>query len=454
VQDSWIEGFARDSAFYRATQYFNEQFFGTHTLQILVDTGAIELTGELRAEQIGHHTVDLPVGLIVPPDSLIGCTLRLEPAAASAGDSGGGSGADEEWLPPARRRSRRPWSSRVEGVDVVGDTLRLRLPPRAGSPVYAFRPQAGEAFRFEIRSRRLTLPGTLREIGAFERFIEGFEEYAVGGVLGPAEYVATTNFIVKERQEESRRIPDDPERIDWLWDQYGRVRGEARLRQVIDEDRQRALVTVLMKNANFVDTERLMDAIGVYASEHLHPAGIRVSFAGDVAVSQALIEGVVSTQVRSLLFSLLGILIASMLLTRSVRWSIYYVIPCSLAVAGNFAVMGWVGMPLGVATSMFAGMTLGIGVDFAIHLIERYRISIRRGRSCESALADALATTGPAIAIDGLAIAVGFGVLVFSQVPANGRLGLLTVVSIVNCMLATLFLLPTLLSVAATRRSD
>ena len=110
--------------------------------------------------------------------------------------------------------------------------------------------------------------------------------------------------------------------------------------------------------------------------------------------------------------------------------------------------------PVEVEAVQWTGVNMNEMFDFAIHLVERYRISIRRGRSSESALADALAMTGPAIVIDGLAIAVGFGVLVLSQVPANGRLGVLTVVSIVNCMMATLFLLPLLLPVAATRRSD
>jgi hypothetical protein len=111
----------------------------------------------------------------------------------------------------------------------------------------------------------------------------------------------------------------------------------------------------------------------------------------------------------------------------------------------NFAVMGCVSMPLGVATSMFAGMTLGIGVDYAIHLLERYRLSLSRGLDLEAALIDAVRATGPAIFIDALGVALGFGVLTLSQVPANARLGGLVVLSIINCFAATLLLLPAVL---------
>ena len=102
-------------------------------------------------------------------------------------------------------------------------------------------------------------------------------------------------------------------------------------------------------------------------------------------------------------------------------------------------------MPLGVATSMFAGMTLGIGVDFAIHLLERYRLARRRGLDQAEAVTDAVTITGPAVFIDALAVALGFGILTLSQVPANARLGALVVLSIAGCLAATLLLLPALL---------
>ena len=44
-----------------------------------------------------------------------------------------------------------------------------------------------------------------------------------------------------------------------------------------------------------------------------------------------------------------------------------------------------------------------------------------------------------------LAVSLGFGVLMLSQVPANARLGLLVVVGLVNCFVMSLLLVPVLL---------
>ena len=53
--------------------------------------------------------------------------------------------------------------------------------------------------------------------------------------------------------------------------------------------------------------------------------------------------------------------------------------------------------------------------------------------------------TGPPALINTLAVSLGFGVLLLSQVPANARLGLLMVLSLVNCLIASLLILPVLL---------
>ena len=120
-------------------------------------------------------------------------------------------------------------------------------------------------------------------------------------------------------------------------------------------------------------------------------------------------------------------------------------IPCARSVLINFAVMGWLNIPLGVATSMFAAMTLGIGVDFAVHVLEGFSLSRERGLSPDAALSESMARTGPAVAINAAAIALGFGVLTLSQVPANARLGALTILGLASCLLASLVLLPVLL---------
>ena len=100
---------------------------------------------------------------------------------------------------------------------------------------------------------------------------------------------------------------------------------------------------------------------------------------------------------------------------------------------------------MGVATSMFAAMTVGIADDFAIHLLEHYRLTRAEGLNATLAIGRALRTTGRAIVVDALSITLGFSVLILSQVPANARLGIVLIISLATCLLTTLLLLPAIL---------
>ncbi len=310
----------------------------------------------------------------------------------------------------------------------------------------ALQPGVGEVLSFEIAVRPLAVPETIVRLDGLEAFIRAQQEFTVGGVIGTASYVKTTNMMSRGLREAENRIPENHDRIDWIWRQFERIRGSERLRQVVDASYSRALVTVFLENANFIDVKALMAAIRAYEAEHLAPQDIALGFAGDVAVSQSVIEAIVTTQRWSLIGSLVGILLITAVLGRSLGWGLLSVLPCGIAVLVNFAVMGMIGMPLGVATSMFAGMTLGIGVDYAIHLLERYRHVRRQGLERHAAAADAVAVTGPAILVDAVAVAAGFGIMTLSQVPANSRLGALLVLSILGCFLVTMLLLPAVLS--------
>lgn len=291
-------------------------------------------------------------------------------------------------------------------------------------------------------------PAALEALGKFEGFIRA--QPGVGGVLGPHSHLLTVSYLWQARREEYRRIPPDPNRVDRLLNLFDTARGELRRRQVIEDGLSRTVVSIFLKEANFRETAHIMEAIRSYEKEHLAPLGMRVGFAGDVAVSQTMIPEIVHTQINSLLIALVGCWLVIALLYRSAVMGLWAVLPTCVAVLWVFGFMGWFGIPLGVATSMFCAITLGIGVDYAIHYAERFDVA--RAAGDPQPHLTALGESGPAIVIDVLAIALGFGLLVFSQVPANERLGLLVAAALIASCLLTLVGLGALLPLVAGRR--
>lgn len=426
TQDSWIDGFAPESEFRRATERVNEQFHGMHLLLVSLEQPQT-LRGQIPASAIQRGGLHFPREWVKHPTLIAGSPITITVT----------NGADDSRDLVVK--------SHIEMVYGLATNVGARI-PAWGTPTNLF-PAIARAGRadFEVVLHAQLQSETVRALADLARFIRERRQYAVGGVLGPCDYLETTRFMVYPNDPAARVLPDDPGAIKMLWDYYGIARGPARLRQIVDTNYWQSLTTVFLKHANFVDTAKLLADLREYERERLAPQGIRLGFAGDVAVSQSLIQGIVTTQVQSLVWSLLGIYAVTAVLGRSLRWGLYCVLPSALAVAINFAVLGWFGIPLGVATSMFAGMTLGIGVDFAIHLLEGWRREQEAGATPSEARARASAVTGPPVLINTIAISLGFGVLMLSQVPANARLGLLTVLGLVDCLIASLLLLPVLL---------
>jgi predicted RND superfamily exporter protein len=425
VQDSWTNSFDPESKFRRVTQQVNENFFGMHLLFVCADAPKT-IQGEIAATAFNGPDIALSAAQVGDAALISGSPIKLsvgEPASAASAI----------------------WHSHIEIVNHSGDTIFARLAPVGEATNFpGALAKAGRA-RFEIPIRTHFDPELVRALGGLGAFIREHRNDAVGGVLGPADYLATTRFMARPDDPGARVLPDDAAEIELLWDYYGLALGPQRMRQIVDTNYWQSLTTVFLKDANFVDTARLMNDIRDYERKNLAPKGIRLGFAGDVAVSQSLIRGIVSTQLQSLFWSLLGIFAVTAALGGSWRWGLYCLLPSLLAVLIKFAVMGWTGIPLGVATSMFAAMTLGIGVNCAIHLLEGFSQARAAGKSTADALSQSLRLTGPPALINTLAVSLGFGVLMLSQVPANARLGLLLVLGLINCFVASLLLLPVLL---------
>jgi hypothetical protein len=432
VQDSWINGFDPESKFRQITQQVNGDFFGIHELLVSFDATRT-LSGRVGRSNPTDGFLELPENTVEDATLIKGSPIQLISANPLSDKS-------------VRLQSGFVTPSQIRTAFCRDDGVFVSLTDPALLPRSWDELRNGPGLHFDIAEHSLLRPENIDAIDQALVFIRQRREEAVGGALGTADYLETTRFMLRNTDPKARRIPETPAEVKQLWQLYGDTLGSSRLKEIVDANYSSSLATVFLKDANFVDTAGLMNAIRDYARTNLEPQGIKVGFAGDVAVSQALIHGIVVTQMQSLIWSLLGIFAVTAWFGGSWRRGFYCLLPSALAVLVKFAVMGWAGIPLGVATSMFAAMTLGIGVNCAIHMLEGFHQARAEGMSKDAALNTALQFTGPPALINTLAMSLGFAVLILSQVPANSWLGLLLVLGLANCFAASLLLLPILLN--------
>ena len=210
----------------------------------------------------------------------------------------------------------------------------------------------------------------------------------------------------------------------------------------IDDEYRRARMTVFIRSADY---ERIAEVVRVVAESRasLQAVGGITPF-GDAFVSYTTVRLLVKGQVYSIALALLTDFILLALLFKSVRASLLAIIPVAFSVLIVFAGLALTGTSLGIANSMFAGIAIGIGLDFAIHLTAAYRRERAEGLLPQEAIRRAFIATCPAIVTSAGAIAVGFSILALSQIVPNVQLGLMICLSITVCACATLVLIPSM----------
>lgn len=115
----------------------------------------------------------------------------------------------------------------------------------------------------------------------------------------------------------------------------------------------------------------------------------------------------------------------------------------------NVVVLATVSLAYGALntyTSFGTAILLGLGIDFAVHLVGRYREIRGDGAEVEDAIAEAWARTGPPCTTAALTSAAGFLALATAEFVGFAQLGVLLAVGLLVCLTAMLVLLPLLLS--------
>ncbi len=109
-----------------------------------------------------------------------------------------------------------------------------------------------------------------------------------------------------------------------------------------------------------------------------------------------------------------------------------------------FGLLGWLGIPVNFLMAAVFPLLMGIGDDYAIHLLHRYEEERCKKHPGPQAIRIALTRTGRAIVLTTITTAVGFTALFFAPSPPIRWFGLLSAVSVISALIITMTLIPAL----------
>jgi hypothetical protein len=168
-------------------------------------------------------------------------------------------------------------------------------------------------------------------------------------------------------------------------------------------------------------------------------SGQPVQITGVGLVNRELSSTFAPQFLRGGLFGSLGVVVLIYVGFRRLRYTVLSVLPTGAALVWTAGVLALAGVELDLFSVFALLMCVGIGVDYSIHLLHRY--AAEGGGN----VIEPLVNVAPAILLAWATTGIGFGTLMASSYGPLRSLGLVSVVTLTGCLLASLLVLPAIL---------
>ena len=157
-------------------------------------------------------------------------------------------------------------------------------------------------------------------------------------------------------------------------------------------------------------------------------------------------ESLMVAQVKALVVLLTLIFLIMSAMFTSFKGGFIALIPAIIPITLMFGIMGYLKIPLNPGTAMVAVIAIGIAIDGTIHLLARYNELCRRSSDYIGAVNTAVREEATPLIVSSLALAFGFGVLIFSNFTIVAQFGALAAATMLFSIFANLLITPIIMA--------
>ncbi len=297
-----------------------------------------------------------------------------------------------------------------ESTDVTQNAAAITDVYGGSMPLYMFVQHDSDILDAELKANIAILTDSLRQFG---------------GVISPYEIL---DGIMDQPGMRMMRY-FSPERAI-LEDFLGQ--NNMPLNHMINLNEEAIKITVLPKNISTTTLSQLQKIVGSIPTE-----SAQVDITGMSYIMEDLNQGMIKNLKNTLFVSVIVMFILLLITFRRLRPSIFSLIPVIITSWFLYGFLGLSGVSLTVISALIFSITMGINVDYAIHLtsISLNLKSVDKGFDYAAR---------PIIS-NALGLAIGMSVLFFTPLVVHRDIAIMMWVSMVMSMFLSLTLLPTIL---------
>jgi predicted RND superfamily exporter protein len=208
-------------------------------------------------------------------------------------------------------------------------------------------------------------------------------------------------------------------------------------------------LTVLILSTDIATNDMKINLLADHVKDLIQskgkPNGIQIKLSGTPMIQQKLGELISSDRESTQWISTLFVFTLTALIFRSFLSAIVPILIVFISVNWLYGTMGYTNLPISTLAGGVAAMVIGIGIDFAIHLMNKFKFERKQGNSIENSIELALVNTGSALVVTSLTTISAFLAFLFGLMPEMGRFGMLMAIGIFYSLMFTIIGLPALL---------
>jgi predicted RND superfamily exporter protein len=295
-------------------------------------------------------------------------------------------------------------------------------------------------------------PELLRRLAAVAEANRSFQdgELFIGKTVSLADVLKETHQALNENRPEFYRIPAERPLIaqELLLFENG---GAEDLEELVDSSFGRGRIRMKVPWSDWMLYPAFLDQVYQQLADILGP---EVSFhlTGFCTVMARAASAFVVTMVRSYTLALVIITPLMIFLLGSFRRGLLSMVPNLAPIVLTLGLMGWLGIPLDMTTTLIGGIIIGLAVDDTIHFMHRFNRYYEQSGDPRQAVRETLETTGTAMLFTSVVLAAGFLVFLLAYMQNIVGFGLLCAFATATAFLADITLAPALMVLVT--RSD
>jgi predicted RND superfamily exporter protein len=216
---------------------------------------------------------------------------------------------------------------------------------------------------------------------------------------------------------------------------------------LVTPDYSRANIWLQLRSGDNKDMERVVKDVKQFFRDNPPPVDLDYDWAGLTYINVVWQDKMVNGMLKSFLSSFAVVFFMMAFLFRSPVWGLLAMIPLTFTIGIIYGVIGLIGKDYDMPVAVLSSLTLGLAVDFAIHFLQRTRMTMARTNDWQATIREMFEEPARAIMRNIVVISIGFTPLLFAPLVPYQTVGVFLASIMLYSGLATLWILPALLTV-------